>query len=76
MNTCRLFKDIKKYSIYREIFLSSRGKDYKEKRQELKKKWKRTLKRKEEEKGGKTHRWKSNTDEFYILRLEIISKPA
>lgn len=46
MTTHRLFIDIKKYSIYREILLSSRGRDYKEIERRIKKKMEREKKKK------------------------------
>lgn len=46
MTTHRLFIDIKKYSIYREILLSSRGRDYKEIERRIKKKKEREKKKK------------------------------
>lgn len=53
MTTHRLFIDIKKYSIYREILLSSRGRDYKEIERRIKKKNGKRKEKKRKEKSNK-----------------------
>lgn len=72
-----MFKNRKKYSIYREIFLWPKGKRVQKKKKQESKTWKTLLKKDKEKKAERKSEKvlvEESADERYILRLGMIVK--